>query len=183
MSPRATVPLWSSAEKKKYPVHELPAFHKKWDIHKEFLSWLSSSWCAPLQKKEVEYSHGDSDCRYWLIKVYLIFFLSFFCLFCLFRGAPAAHGGSQARGPIGATATGLCHSHNNTRSKPRLQPTQQPTGNARSSTQWGRPGIEPATPWFLVGFVSAATGTPVYLIFHECIWNAPALNCPLGDKT
>ena len=28
-------------------------------------------------------------------------------------------------------------------------------GNARSSTHWGRPGIEPTTSWFLVRFVSA----------------------------
>ena len=35
------------------------------------------------------------------------FFLSFFKN--LFRAAPAAYRGSQARGPIGATADGLCH--------------------------------------------------------------------------
>ena len=29
-------------------------------------------------------------------------------------------------------------------------------GNAGSLTHWARPGIEPATSWFLVGFVSAA---------------------------
>ena len=29
------------------------------------------------------------------------------------RAAPAAHGGPQARGPIRATAAGLCHSHSN----------------------------------------------------------------------
>ena len=36
---------------------------------------------------------------------------SFFCfLFLLFRAAPGAHGGSQARGPIRAPAAGLHHS-------------------------------------------------------------------------
>ena len=30
-------------------------------------------------------------------------------------------------------------------------------GNAESLTHWTRPGIEPATSWFLVGFVSAAS--------------------------
>ena len=35
--------------------------------------------------------------------------------FLLFRAAPEAHGGSQARGQIGATAAGLCHSHSNGR--------------------------------------------------------------------
>ena len=36
-----------------------------------------------------------------------------------------AHGGSRARGPIGATAAGLHHSHRNARSEPRLRPTLQ----------------------------------------------------------
>ena len=51
-----------------------------------------------------------------------------------------AYGGSQARGRIGATAARLHHSHS----------------KAGSLTHWVRPGIEPATSWFLVGFVSAA---------------------------
>ena len=38
-------------------------------------------------------------------------------VFCLFRATPAAYGGSQARGQIGAVAVGLHHSHHNTRSK------------------------------------------------------------------
>ena len=38
-----------------------------------------------------------------------------------------AYGGSQARGRIRDTATGLHHSHNNTESEPRQQPTQQLT--------------------------------------------------------
>ena len=41
----------------------------------------------------------------------------------LFRATPSAYGGSQARGRIGATAAGLYHSHSNTGSKPRLEPT------------------------------------------------------------
>ena len=39
--------------------------------------------------------------------------------------APAAYGGSQARGPIGAVAAGLHHSHSNAESEPHLQPTPQ----------------------------------------------------------
>ena len=39
--------------------------------------------------------------------------------------APTAYGGSQARGPIGAVATGLRQSHSNAGSEPRLQPTPQ----------------------------------------------------------
>ena len=63
----------------------------------------------------------------------------FFLVFCLFRAAPAACGGSQARGQIGAVAADLHYSHSNT----------------GSLTHWSRPGIKPSTSWFLVGFVSA----------------------------
>ena len=45
--------------------------------------------------------------------------------FCLFRAAPMAYGGSQARGPIGAVATSLRQSQSNVESKLRLQPTPQ----------------------------------------------------------
>ena len=41
--------------------------------------------------------------------------------------APAAYGGSQARGRIGAVAGDLCQSHRNAGSEPRLQPTPQLT--------------------------------------------------------
>ena len=47
----------------------------------------------------------------------------FFGLFAFSRATPMAHGGSQARGLIGAVATGLCHSHSNAGSELRLQPT------------------------------------------------------------
>ena len=42
---------------------------------------------------------------------FLFFF--FFFSFCLFKAAPMAYGGTQARGRIGAVAAGLCHSHSN----------------------------------------------------------------------
>ena len=35
------------------------------------------------------------------------------------------YGDSQVRGPIGAVAAGLLHSHGNARSEPSLQPTPQ----------------------------------------------------------
>ena len=47
-------------------------------------------------------------------------FLYFTFFFLLFRAIPAAYGGSQARGVIGAVATGLYHSRSNAGSKPRL---------------------------------------------------------------
>ena len=55
------------------------------------------------------------------------FFLSFFLSVCLFRAAPMAYGGSQAKDPIGAIAAGLYHSHSNTRSQLHLWPTPQLT--------------------------------------------------------
>ena len=53
---------------------------------------------------------------------------SFVCfLFCLFRAAPAAYGGSQARGQIGAVAACLGQRQSNTRSEPRLRSPPQLT--------------------------------------------------------
>ena len=46
---------------------------------------------------------------------------------CVFRATAVAHGGSQARGLIGAVAASLHHSHSNEGSEPRLQSTPQLT--------------------------------------------------------
>ena len=60
--------------------------------------------------------------------VYLFIYLSL-------GAAPAACGGSQARGLIGAFAPSLYHNHSNARSEPHLQPTPHTThGNAGSLT-------------------------------------------------
>ena len=61
-----------------------------------------------------------------------------------FRAAPAAYGGAQARGLIGAIAPSLHHSHRNARSEPSATYTTA-HGNAGSLTHGARPGIEPAT--------------------------------------
>ena len=45
---------------------------------------------------------------------------SSFFFFLLFRAVPVAYGRSQARGPFGAVAAGLCHNHSHTRSEPSL---------------------------------------------------------------
>ena len=45
---------------------------------------------------------------------------SVFLFFLLFRAAPVAYGGSQARSQIWAVAAGPHHSHSNTGSKPCL---------------------------------------------------------------
>ena len=49
-----------------------------------------------------------------------VFVLFYFYFYLLFRAAPAAYGGSQARGQIRAIAAGLHHSHSNARSERRL---------------------------------------------------------------
>lgn len=51
---------------------------------------------------------------------FLSFSFSFFLSFFIFMAAPTAYGSSQAIGQIGATAAGLCHSLENTRSEPQL---------------------------------------------------------------
>ena len=86
----------------------------------------------------------------------LIFFFFFVFLFAIPWATAEAYGGSQARGLIGATASGLHHSHSSSGSKLCLWPTPQLTGNAGSLTHWARPGIKPETSWFLVGFTFAA---------------------------
>ena len=53
-----------------------------------------------------------------VFKIQTFFF--FFCLFAFSWAAPAAYRDSQARGPIGAVASALHHSHSNPRSEPRL---------------------------------------------------------------
>jgi len=73
-----------------------------------------------------------------LVKKFFFFFLSFVFLsvvvvdvvvavVAISWAAPAAYGGSQARGRIRAVATGLRQSHSNAGSEPRLQPTPQLT--------------------------------------------------------
>ena len=55
------------------------------------------------------------------------FFFFFFCLFAFSMAASVACGGSQARGLIGAVATGLRQSHSNTGFELLLQLTPQLT--------------------------------------------------------
>ena len=61
------------------------------------------------------------------------FFFCFFGLFAFSRATPEAYVGSQARGPIGAVATGLRQSHGNVGSELHLRPTIA-HGNAGSLT-------------------------------------------------
>ena len=107
----------------------------------------------------------------------VLFFFNFFCLF-VFLGPPC----SMWRFPgfwglIRAKATGLCHSHSNTRIQAVSATCATAQGNAGSLTHWVRPLIEPATSWFLVGFVSSTPRQelhqPIVLfkeIFFELVW-------------
>ncbi len=73
----------------------------------------------------------------------------FFCLFAISWAAPAAYGGSQARGQIGAAAPGLRQSHSNAGSELRLQPTPQLTATPdRQPTEQGQgPNLQPHGSW------------------------------------
>ena len=66
----------------------------------------------------------------WVFFVFVFVCLFVFCIFAFSRATPVAHGGSQARGLIGAVATGLRQSHSNTESEPRLRPTTTAHGNS-----------------------------------------------------
>ena len=94
--------------------------------------------------------------------VNIFIYLFIYCLFAISWVAPVAYGGSQAKGRIGAVAVGLRQSHSNAGSEPESATYTTAHSNAGSLTHWARAGIEPATSWFLVGFVNdcATTGTP-----------------------
>ena len=103
-----------------------------------------------------EHSHGPGVSNTIFFSVF--FFSVFFSFPWLFRATPVAYGDSQASGPIGARAASLPHSHSNARSEPRLSLTYTTAhSNTGSLTHGARPGIEPTTSWFPVGFVSPAS--------------------------
>ena len=79
------------------------------------------------------------------------------------RAEPSAYGGSQVRGPIGAVAPGLLHSHSNTGSEPESATYTTAHGNAGSLTHWARPRMEPATSGFINHW--AMMGTPHIFIY------------------
>ena len=55
----------------------------------------------------------------WELPCVLDATIKFICLF-IFRASPAAYGGYQARGRVGATTAGLRHNRGNARSEPCL---------------------------------------------------------------
>ena len=62
-----------------------------------------------------------------IFSCHAFFFFFFFVFLSIFRAAPAACGGSQARGLMGAVASSVRQSCSNSKSKPHLRPTPQLT--------------------------------------------------------
>ena len=101
---------------------------KKWDSRTRVQYFY---YCTLLPHTETDSSNGlnlakprvglGSTCRDLKLQFFVF-------VFCPFRAAPAAYGAFQARGLIGAVASGLCHRHSNSRSEPRPRPTPQLTG-------------------------------------------------------
>ena len=88
------------------------------------LVWLSQLSSRPLPPR---CSHS-LPCCFSHLPLFVFSLLFQFLWFPLQRKddpAPAAYGGSQARGRVRAVATGLHHNHSNARSEPHLQPTSQ----------------------------------------------------------
>ena len=103
----------------------------------------------------------------------VVFFFFSFCLFFFAGAIPSTHGGSQARGWIGAVATS--HSHSNAGCEPHLQPTPHFTATPDPYlTHWAMPGIKPASSWMLVEFVNhwATMETPSGKFFSSWLFHA-----------
>ena len=79
------------------------------------------------------------------LSIYLFIHL-FVCLFFVFLAiswaAPMAYGGSPARGPIGAAAASLHHSHSHPRSGTLSATLTTAQGNTGSLTHWAELGAQ-----------------------------------------
>ena len=83
----------------------------------------ASSTTARLMTKEKCFLPAENETGQDLTNMIYLFIFIYFLVFS--RAAPAAYGGSQVRGLIGAVAAGLCQSHSNAGSKPHLPLTPQ----------------------------------------------------------
>ena len=107
---------------------------------------------------------------------YLYFHFFFFFYFCLFRAAPLAYGGFQARDLIWSCSHWPMPQPQQCQIGAASANTTTAQGKAGSLTHWARPGMEPLSSWILVRFVSAdTTGTAfIFLmppIFHlDVLW-------------
>ena len=103
--------------------------------------------------------------------IYITFILFYFIIIIFLassRAAPVAHGGSQARGLIGAVATDLCYSHSNTGSEPRLRCTPQlrATTDPHPTEQGQGSNPQPHGSW-LDSFQLHHDGNSYYIYFKE----------------
>ena len=104
------------------------------------------------------------------------YLLPLFLFSFILRASCAAYGKPQARGRIGAAASGLHHSHSNHRiwAPPATYPTAQ--GSSGYSTHRARPGTKPSSSWFLVGFVNAEPKLKLHISsffrkYTQTLWN------------
>ena len=107
-------------------------------------------------------------------------FCFFVSLFCFLGAKPVAHGGSQARGLIRATAADPHHSHRDTRSKPCLRPTPQLTATPDPSpTERGPDRPRKLMDTSQVRSRCVMTGTSLFIAFASSPGILqPPLNCP-----
>ena len=92
-----------------------------------------------------------------------------FCLFVCFvfsMATSTAYGGSQARSPIAAVAYARATAMPDQAASETYSTAH---GNSRSLTHWSSPGIEPATPRFLIGFVSTAPQQELLVVVLTCV--------------
>ena len=108
-------------------------------------------------------------------------------LFLLFRATFESYRGSQARGLIGAVAACLHHSHRQHRIQAESATYTTAGSNTRFLTHRVRPGIEPTTSWFLVGFMSTAPRWELLLFFlFGCtsgMWKVPGQGLNLSHSS
>ena len=103
--------------------------------------------------------------------------ISFSLLFCLFRAAPVAYGGSQARISVGAIAASHSHSYSNAGSEPCLQPTPRLTAAPDlSPTEWCQ-GMEPESSRILAGFITDEPQWKLPLTLFSHVLTLSQKNC------
>ena len=115
----------------------------------------------------------------------------FFVLFCPFVfswATTTAYEASQARGPVRAVAPAYAKASAAQDLSHVCDLNTTAHRNTGSLTHWVKPGIEPATSRFLVGFVNhwATTGTPrhpfwmaVVTLLHRLIWHPDPFSAPI----
>ena len=77
-----------------------------------------------------------------------------FIVFLSFRGAPAAYGGSQARGLIGPVVFGLCQNHSNAGLEPAFVTYPTAHGQCQIHNPLNEARIQPVSSWMLVEFIN-----------------------------